>query len=103
MGLVRGFDQLELDGDLDLVAHEHPAGFERLVPVQPEILAVDLRARAEADALASPGVLPPAAGLNRERDGPGDVADRQVAGHGKCIRARPGDAGAPETDRGKLL
>ena len=72
--------RLDVDGDLDLVADEETAAFERLVPVEPEVLAVDLCPRRELDDVG----IPPAghAGLvggqvHRSRD----ALDRQVAGH----------------------
>src|SRR6516162_8072716 len=49
--------QLKLQADLHLVADDHSSGLERLIPVEPVVLAVDLRRRAEARALAAPRIL----------------------------------------------
>src|SRR5579864_6030753 len=48
-------DQLDVDGDLDFVAHQKPAGLERHVPVKSEVLAVDLGPGRRSTAHVAPG------------------------------------------------
>jgi hypothetical protein len=55
--LRRLLDRLDLQRQLDLVAHQHAAGLQRLVPLQAELAPVDAGRCAEARALAAPGVL----------------------------------------------
>src|SRR5579862_4486055 len=55
---------LDLELDLDLVADQHAARLEHLVPAQAEILAIDRRRRDEAGALVAPRVLGEAAELD---------------------------------------
>src|SRR3954447_26295291 len=50
---VAGRDGLNRQFDTDRLADEHPASFERDVPGEPEVLAVDLGRRAETDALVA--------------------------------------------------
>src|SRR5688500_100012 len=70
---------LGTDLDLDLLADEHAAGLERLVPRDAELFAVDLGGRAEPDDLLAPRALRVPLELDVELDLAGDVANRQVA------------------------
>src|SRR5690348_7341486 len=71
---------LDLEVDLHLVAHEELAAVERDVEVDPEVLAVDLGGRLEADALAAPRVGLDTEEVDVELDRLGDTLDGQVAG-----------------------
>src|SRR3990172_5247283 len=54
-------ENLGVDGDFHLVAHDHSPGLDRLVPGEPEILPVDFRGRDSPDPrlpLAIPLVTP---------------------------------------------
>src|SRR5688572_9113998 len=70
---------LDLEAELDLVADEHTAALERLVPVQPEVLAVELSLRPEPGDLDARRVDAAPLVLRRERDRTGDVLDRDLA------------------------
>src|SRR4051812_544784 len=50
-------DELNLEGDLDLVTHQHTTQLERCVPVEPEVLAAQLGGRPRTAAHATPRVL----------------------------------------------
>src|ERR1700753_4012018 len=52
-----GFDELHIEGDGDVFADEHAAGFECGVVGEIEVLAVDLGGGDETNALVAPGVL----------------------------------------------
>src|SRR5690606_14813066 len=77
-GLLDGRD---LDGDLDLVAHEHAAGLEGRVPREAEVLAGDRRRRRERGAEVAVGVGRGAVELGREGNGLGHAVDRELTGH----------------------
>ena len=62
-----GSHRFELDVHVDTVADQHAAGFERLVPLQTEILSVDGHFGGETDPFVAPGILGPAAVLDLER------------------------------------
>src|SRR4051812_40189149 len=68
---------LHLELDVDSVAHEHAAGLQRLVPLQPEVLPIDRGLGGEADALVAPGILGPAAVVNVQTHLASDAPDRQ--------------------------
>src|SRR5438067_65615 len=70
--------QLDLDRHLDVVADDPAAGFERLIPVQPEVLAVDLALGLETHALPAPRIARAALEFGVERDLAGRTANRQV-------------------------
>src|SRR5438128_645462 len=74
---ARGLDGLDLDRDLDLVADEHAAGLEELVPRQAEVLAVDRRRGGEAGAIAPPRILDPTRGFDLDDDRLRGAADGQ--------------------------
>src|SRR5690242_312826 len=78
-GLVRCFDDLALDVDRDLVAHDELAVQDR-VEVHAEVLAVDLGLRGVADAVTHARVVELAVADDVEGHGPGRALDRQVAG-----------------------
>src|SRR5690242_19698139 len=80
-----GADRLDLDADLDVVADEDPARLQRLVPRQPELAAIDLRRRGEADPLSAPRILPLSLVGRLQRDLAGRAADGEVAGDGELV------------------
>ena len=80
-------DGLDVDLDVDVLADEDAAGLERLVPLQPEVPAIDPRLRREGHALVAPGVLAAAELFDVELHGLGHPVDRQVAGHGVLLLA----------------
>src|SRR5690606_22314974 len=73
--------RLDLDLDLHLVADQHAARHERLVPVQAVLLAVDARPRGERHALAAPRILDASAILHVEHHGLGVAAHGQLTVH----------------------
>src|SRR3954464_15143565 len=75
-----GLDQREVEEDLDLLADEHAAGLEGLVPVEAEVAALDLADDLEADAGVAPRVLVDALRDALEHDFLGGAADREVTG-----------------------
>src|SRR6266545_6054443 len=97
------FDQLDVDRDLHVVADGYATGLEQLVPGQAEIAALDLRRRAEAGALATPGILAASLGRDVEHDLTRDAADRQVAGDREVVTLHAVDAAALEGHRGEVL
>src|SRR2546429_3306392 len=70
-----------LDGQLDTggLADEESAGFERHVPGEPEVLAVDLGGRAEPDALVAHGGGAATVEVDLESDGPGGAVHGQIS------------------------
>src|SRR5215216_1765973 len=77
--LGRRLHGLHFELDLDALAHQHTAGLERLVPREPEVLALDGRLGDEPDALVAPRILGLAAVFDVERDLPRHVADGELA------------------------
>src|SRR5690606_35828850 len=75
-----------LDFDPDLVADQHTACLERLIPGESEVATVDARAGGEAHALAAPRVRATAVEAHVERHLSSYVADREVA-HQAELRA----------------
>ena len=68
-----------LDLDRDLLADEHAAALEHLVPGEPEVFAVDLRRRREPTPGVSPWVGNGALECDLKLYGLGDVANRELA------------------------
>src|SRR5690606_12569399 len=98
-------NRLNLDGELDLVAHQHASGLQRLVPGEAEVPAVDAAAGAEADALATPRVLPASLVDHVEGHLASHVLDREIAHQLELIARgceRPAYGTAPEAD-GRIL
>ena len=77
-------DEFRFDGDVHRIADQDSPGFERGVPGETEVLAVDLGRGLQANADISPRVLLRRRGaFNGEDDRPGDAVDGEVAGY--CI------------------
>src|SRR4051794_37800797 len=74
-----GEDELGLDLEGDRLADEHAAALERLVPREPEVLAVHLAGGAEAGTGAAPRVGDRAVELDAQGHGTGDAPDRELA------------------------
>jgi hypothetical protein len=96
-------DSLRRDADLHLVTDEEPSGFERRVPKQPEVLAVDRELGLESDARVPPGVLRGAEIGHRQRHLAGNAANRERAGHVVLVGALLRDARARERNRRVLV
>jgi hypothetical protein len=64
-------DRLDFEDQLHLLADEKGASLKRLVPVQPEVLAVEARRGGEAGALTAPGILAAALVRRLQHDAPG--------------------------------
>ena len=75
-----GGDGRDLDLEGDLVADEHPAGFEGGVPGEAPVLAVDDRGGFQAEAGVAPGSTAVPVSSTVELGGLGHVLDRQVTG-----------------------
>ena len=79
-------DRLDVEDELDLVADDHPAAGELVLPGDAEVVAVDRGARLEADTAQVALVLvtdperrlPLPEGGDVERDGSRDAADREL-------------------------
>src|SRR5687768_10735970 len=80
-------DRLDGEVDADLVADQETARFERGVPLQTEVLAVQRGLGFEADALVAPRVLGRPQVGDRKRDLLRHVADREVAGDVEALVA----------------
>ena len=52
-----GLDELYVEGDGHVLADQHAAGFERRVPTESEVFAVDFGGSGKADARVAPGVF----------------------------------------------
>src|SRR5262249_38993501 len=75
-------DELDIDGDGDLVAHQRAAAIERLVPVNAEILAIDLCVDDTAEPYVAERVVDAVRrSLNKQNHLLGDAVHCQVAGH----------------------
>ena len=61
-GLLGGLDELHVEGDGNLFAHQEAAGLESRVPRQAVVLAVDFCGGRKSDAGISPRVLAGGAG-----------------------------------------
>src|SRR5438445_2373691 len=68
--------RLDLDLDVDLLAHQEPARLDRHVPGHPPVLAIDGRLRRRGEHRFYLHVWPPPEELPRESDLPPDVLDR---------------------------
>src|SRR5580765_4892136 len=84
-GLV--LDRLDLERDPHLVAEEESALVERLVPDDPEVLAIQRHLGGEPGAGAAPRIRRLAQVRHRERDALPDAADAERAGHIVAILA----------------
>src|SRR5438105_13150491 len=71
--------ELDLDRQLDVVAEDPAAGIERLVPVEAEVLPVDLAFRLEAHALTTPWAARAPLKFGVERDFARGALDREIA------------------------
>src|SRR5579862_820254 len=81
-GSWSSLDELDVEGDGDIFADEDAAGLKRCVPVEAEILAVDLGGGGETDAGVAPGVLGRLArALDIKLHSLGYAVHRQFAGH----------------------
>ena len=85
---VGGADGGDLELEDDLLADEDAAGFERGVPVDAPVLAVDRGGALEADALVAVGIDGGAGVLEVDGDRLGDALDGQVAGDPVVRRRR---------------
>src|SRR5262245_57402320 len=95
-----------LDLNLHVVPHENAAGFQRLIPEQTKIAAVDLRVRLEARARATPRIFAHAVERRVQRHFLRFAADGQVAENLEAIARlleRATHAFAAERDLGVLL
>src|SRR5262249_59013082 len=72
-------DGLDRQRDSHLVTHQKAARFQRRVPVETEVLPIERDARFEARPHVAPRILRGAEVGNRQRDLPGNAADRQFA------------------------
>ncbi len=98
-----GFDELDLEADRDVFPDQHAAGFERGVPSQAEVLAIDLGRGGKADAQIPPRVFGGLAdAFDGEGDGLGDAVQREVAGDLVIALARRLDLGGFE-GQGRML
>src|SRR2546430_9329313 len=71
--------RLDLDLDVDLLAHQEAARLDRHVPGDPPVLAIDGRLRGRREHRLPLHVRPPPEELPRESDRPRDVFDREFA------------------------
>src|SRR5438132_2001272 len=101
----RGVGRDGLDGQLDAggLADEEAASLESHVPGEPEVLAVHLGGRAEADALVAHGGGAGTVEVDLESDGPGGAVHGQIADNLPGVVAHWLHSRRPEGDRGVLL
>src|SRR5438132_10531003 len=98
-----GRDGLDSQFDPGRLPDEESAGFERHVPGEPEVLAVDVGGCAEADALVAHRGDAATIEVDFQGDGPGSAA------HGQIAYERPGvveqwrHRGRCEGDRGVVV
>src|SRR5438093_3769938 len=71
--------RLDLDLEVDLLAHQEPARLDRHVPGHPPVLAIDRRLRGRSEHRLPLHVRSPPEELPREGDRSRDVLDREVA------------------------
>src|SRR5688572_765478 len=95
--------RLDVDRDLDLVAYQNPARFERLVPGESEIATVDRGRGAEPKTLSTPRIASAAFIVRLENDFARDIANRQLASDTVAVVVDALDAGASERDGGVLV
>jgi hypothetical protein len=75
-------DEFRFDGNVHRIADQDSPGFERGVPGETEVLAVDLGRGLQANADISPRVLLRRGGaFDGEGDRPSDAVDGEVAGY----------------------
>src|SRR5207245_9424209 len=98
-----GRDGLDGQFDTDALADEEPAGLERHVPGEPEVLAVDVGGGAEPDTLVAHGGAPAAVEVDLQGDGPAGAAHAQVAHELPGVVAQWPHRGRSEGDRGVVL
>src|SRR6266487_4361187 len=79
LAVVSGLDELQLGEDGDVVRERRLAAREWVVPVDPEVRAVDLRGQVEADALGPVRIGHRRGHRPGHCDPPGDALDRQLA------------------------
>src|SRR5260370_14297054 len=96
-------DGLHVEGDLDVVADDDAAALEQLVPVEPELLAVDRGLGEEADPLVPPGVLARAEVFGIELHRTRHPAHRELAEHPVSVLPPALDLAALEGDRRVVL
>src|SRR6185369_13668406 len=104
--LGRFTHSLSFDQNLHFAPDENPPGFQRLIPEQTKIAAVDLRVRFKACARPAPGILPHAVERRVQRHFLGFAADGQVAENLEAIARlleRASYAFAAERDRRMLV
>src|SRR5213596_2551133 len=92
--------RLDLDLEIDLLAHQEPAGFDRHVPGHVPVLAVDRRLRRRGEHRFPVEVGPPPEELSREGDRPRDVLDREAAVELERGTPRRPDRGAVNVSTG---
>src|SRR3954463_9782620 len=102
VGLESGADELRVNVKLDVVADQHAACFQRLVPHEAEVATIDLCVGAEAKPLAAPRIDALALISRVEGDRLRRTANRQLPGDGEALlRAR--DLRALEGDFREVL
>src|SRR2546430_3665480 len=79
LAVVSGLDELQLGEDGDVVRERRLAAREWVVPVDPEVRAVDLRGQVEADALGPVRIGHRRGHRPGHCDRLGDALDRQLA------------------------
>src|SRR6266704_3602359 len=79
LAVVSGLDELQLGEDGDVVRERRLAAREWVVPVDPEVRAVDLRGQVEADALGPVRIGHRRGHRPGDCDRLGDALDRQLA------------------------
>src|SRR5690606_37106209 len=86
---------LDGEGEPALVADEHAAALERLIPVEPDVLAIELARGLEAGNLHTRRIDPTALELRLERGRAGDSPDGELAIDRESVAVAL-DAGAVE-------
>lgn len=71
-------DSFEFNRQNNLVAYYGTASFERLIPGQPEVLAIDLAGSGETDSLIAPRILSRSQILTVQNDRLRNAADREI-------------------------
>src|SRR4029450_6748553 len=91
-------DELEVDGDLDLIAESLPAGREWHLPVHVPIAAIDDAAELDRRAGRTEGILDRRRVRARRRDGAHDALDLELAVHRDAAVLGELDAGGAEDE-----
>src|SRR5271165_4967496 len=81
----RLLDALHSDLYFDDVAHKETTGFQRHIPVQSEVFAVDRGFGLEGDNLLAAGILSASGELSVQHHLAGDSMDRQVSDHQSMV------------------